>query len=79
MYLFQRRPQTLDEARSDAEASELSGASSFPPFHDVLPSLNTPALQPGSAAEWAIGELLIRLCNGGRSLGRESPEPSATE
>ena len=78
MYLFQRR-QTAERPDPDAEPSELQAAPTTAPLHDVLPTLNTSAIQPGSAAEWAIGELLIRLCNGGRGLrpkGREEqPRP----
>ena len=32
-----------------------------------------------SAAEWALGELIIRLCNRGRSLKPERPEAPALE
>ena len=73
MYLFQRRPQATEGPGTGAEASEASLPLSAPPYRDALPSLNTSALQPGSAAEWAIGELLIRLCNGGRPLRPEPP------
>ena len=34
---------------------------------------NTAEVQPGSAAEWALAELLIRVCNGGRGLRAEPP------
>ncbi len=69
MYLFQPK-----QAGRESNASEREGLSTTPPYHDVLPSLNTSALQPGSAAEWAIGELLIRLCCGGRPLRPEPPD-----
>jgi hypothetical protein len=76
VYLFQRRPQAAEGPGTGAEASEASLLLSAPPYRDALPPLNTSAIQPGSAAEWAIGELLIRLCNRGRPLLPEPPESS---
>jgi hypothetical protein len=73
VYLFQRR-QMAERPDPDAEPPDLETAPTTTPLHDVLPTLNTSAIQPGSAAEWAIGELLIRLCNRGRALRPEAPE-----
>lgn len=75
MYLFQRRPQAAEGPGMGTEGSEV-GLPLGAPHRDALPPLNTSAIQPGSAAEWAIGELLIRLCNGGRPLRPEPPESS---
>lgn len=72
MYLFQPR----DRGRS---GQQLPGAADTPePTSDEerWPHHGGPAIQPGSAAEWALGELLIRMCNGGRAL---RPEPPAGE
>jgi hypothetical protein len=69
VYLFQPR-----QATEGSNASDREGFSAAPLHQDVLPSLNTSALQPGSAAEWAIGELLIRLCSRGRPLRPEPPD-----
>lgn len=70
MYLFQRRVQTDDQLIG--ETSESNAPLTSPPIHEIIPPLNSAAIQPGSAAEWAIGELLIRLCNGGRALRPDS-------
>lgn len=72
MYLFQPR----DRERA---GQQLSGAANVPePASDEerWPRQVGPSIQPGSAAEWALGELLIRLCNGGRAL---RPEPPADD
>jgi hypothetical protein len=68
VYLFRPRSQSID-------APELNQGA----FEDILPPLNVSALQPGSAAEWAIGELIIRLCNRGRALRPERPEAPTLE
>ena len=51
-----------------------AGQASLSPFGETLPLPSGQALEAASAAEWAIGELLIRLCNGGRGLRPEPPE-----
>jgi hypothetical protein len=73
VYLFRRRTHAAGAtAGSDAAGRDVADRSS--PFDAALTS-GGPA--PGSAAEWALGELLIRLCNGGRGLRREPREPLA--
>jgi hypothetical protein len=78
MYLFRPRSHTAEEPNGAPGPLGLN-APGAPPFDDVLPPLNTAALQPGSAAEWAIGELLIRLCNRGRALRPEPPKAPPLE
>ena len=69
MYLFKPKPRAAEGANPPShDAADAS------PFERALPSVGAGSLQPGSAAEWAVGELLIRLCNGGRGLRREPPE-----
>jgi hypothetical protein len=74
VYLFRPRPAAEGRSETGPTADPHAGS-----FGDVLPSLNTAALQPGSAAEWAIAELLIRLCNRGRALRPEPPEAPVLE
>jgi hypothetical protein len=74
VYLFRPRPAAEGESELGTTADPR-----FDSFGEVLPSLNTAALQPGSAAEWAIAELLIRLCNRGRALRPEPPEAPVLE
>jgi hypothetical protein len=66
VYLFQPRSQPAGAAERDGELLDQPRADQA--------ALANPALQPGSAAEWALGELLIRLCNGGKPLRAERPE-----
>jgi hypothetical protein len=70
VYLF--RPRTQTESADDPQAAAS-------PFGQPLPGPASAAIQPGSAAEWALGELLIRLCNRGRALQTDLPEDSPAE
>ena len=62
MYLFQPRPR--QPAAADAHVLDA----------DTEPLVQAPSIEAGAAASWALGELLIRLCNRGKPLQPESPE-----
>jgi hypothetical protein len=62
VYLFQPRPR--QPAASDAPATDPEAA----------PLVSAPPIEAGAAASWALGELLIRLCNRGKALQPEPPE-----
>ena len=70
MYLF--RPKRQASGQSAGEGASAPVAAS--PFQEALPALPSSTIQPGSAAQWALGELLIRLFNRGRALRPEPPE-----
>lgn len=67
MYLF--KPKAPPEAAATPGGDE-TGVS---PFERALRPAGARSLTTGSAAEWALGELLIRLGNRGRGLRREPP------
>jgi hypothetical protein len=73
LYLFKPKARAAEGSTVGSDQPGQAGADGAP-FGGALPSAG---LQPGSAAEWAIGELLIRLCNRGRGLRAEPPEPAA--
>ena len=70
MYLFQPRTQPPEAADRDSGLLEPG----TPLDAERYANSASPAIQPGSAAEWALGELLIRLCNGGKPLRPDRPE-----
>ena len=70
LYLFKPKARAAEGSTVGADRSGQDAAESSP-FGGALPA---PGLQPGSAAEWALGELLIRLCNRGRGLPPEPPQ-----
>jgi hypothetical protein len=75
VYLFQPRTQPADAAERDSESLEQGT-----PFDiERYPTAASPAIQPGSAAEWALGELIIRLCNGGKPLRPDPPAAAPPE
>jgi hypothetical protein len=69
LYLFRPKARAAESSTVGSEQPGQSAESS--PFGGALP---TPSGQASSAAEWALGELLIRLCNRGRGLRPEPPE-----
>jgi hypothetical protein len=69
VYLFQPRAQPVGAPERDGELLDPG----TPLDLERQAAMASPALQPGSAAEWALGELLIRLCNGGKPLRPERP------
>jgi hypothetical protein len=73
VYLFRRRTQPAGTA-ADSDGAGSDGAERTPPFA----TLTEGGPGAGSAAEWALGEILIRLCNGGRGL-RSEPREHAPE
>ena len=75
MYLFQPRTQPAEATQLDSGPLEPG----TPVDAERYPPSASPAIQPGSAAEWALGELLIRLCNGGKPLRPARPEVAPPE
>ena len=73
LYLFKPKARA---AEGSAVGPDQSGrdAAERSPFGGAL---SAPSVQAGSAAEWALGELLIRLCNRGRGLRPDPPETAA--
>jgi hypothetical protein len=77
MYLFRTRPHHEQANGADAPfgLQDTHQTSTQEVSHELQP----PALQPGQVAEWALGELLIRLCNRGRSLRADPPQVPGAE
>ena len=75
MYLFQPR----DRGRSGHQPQGAADAPEPASDEERWPRQAGPSIQPGSAAEWALGELLIRMCNGGRALRPEPPDGEPLE
>jgi copper chaperone CopZ len=73
VYLFKPKARAPEDSHVGSDRPEQAVADGAA-FGGALPAAGVPA---GSAAEWALGELLIRLCNRGRGLRTEPPEPAA--
>ena len=74
MYLFKPKTPAAAGSTAGADPAAQTSAETSSPFGAALPSGGP---QASSAAEWALGELLIRLCNRGRGLQSEPPDETA--